>query len=338
MRAELIHRQPSKILVGFATCLALGILSISCGGGATEVVPAPGDSPSISLSPVNLSFGNQRLDSCSSPQSVLLANTGNATLTITSLAITGANAGDFAQTNTCGSSVGAGANCTINVTFTPIASGTRTASVTITDNANGSPQAVSLTGTGASSTPTVSLSVSSLAFGSQPVDVTSSSQAATLTNTGGASLGITSIALTGTNAGDFSQTNTCGNSVGAGAKCTIAVMFTPSAAGNRAASLSITDNASGSPQAASLSGTGSHDVILTWTASSSTGVVGYKIYRGTSSAGESSTPLNSTPINATIYADTNVTAGVTYYYVVTAVAADGGTQSADSNEASAAAL
>jgi hypothetical protein len=86
---------------------------------------------------------------------VTLNNTGNASLSLTSVAITGTNAGDFAQTNDCGNSVAAGGDCTISVTFTPTASGTRTASVTITDNASGSPQTVTLTGTGTSTGPIV---------------------------------------------------------------------------------------------------------------------------------------------------------------------------------------
>jgi fibronectin type 3 domain-containing protein len=112
------------------------------------------------------------------------------------------------------------------------------------------------------------------------------------------------------------------------------VMFTPSVVGGEVASLSISDNASGSPQAVSLSGTGIHDVILSWAASASSGVVGYDVYRGISSGGESTTPLNSTPINGTTFVDGNVTAGATYYYVVTAVASDG-VQSAASNETQA---
>jgi hypothetical protein len=157
-----------------------------------------------------------------------------------------------------------------------------------------------------------------------------------LTNGGNATLSITSVAITGTNAGDFAEVaDTCGSSVAAGGSCTIGVTFTPSLASVEAASLSITDNAGGSPQTASLSGTGTHDVILSWTASATSGVMGYYVYRGTSSGGESSTALNSTPINGTSYADASVTAGTTYYYVVTAVASDGVTQSADSNEAQA---
>jgi fibronectin type 3 domain-containing protein len=105
--------------------------------------------------------------------------------------------------------------------------------------------------------------------------------------------------------------------------------------GNLSASLTVTDNAPGSPQSVSLSGGGSHDVVLTWTASATPGVSGYYVYRGTASGKESTTPLNSTPIDGTLYADSNVTDGQTYYYKLTAVGANGATQSVQSTEASA---
>ena len=158
---------------------------------------------------------------------------------------------------------------------------------------------------------------------------------AALSNTGSAALGITSIAFTGANATDFTEVDTCSPSVAAGGNCTIAISFTPSAAGAVTASLTITDNASGSPQAVLLSGTGTHDVILSWTASATSGLDGYNVYRGTTSGGESATPLNSTPTNGTTYTDENVIAGTTYYYLVTAIASDGVTASAASNETSA---
>jgi hypothetical protein len=212
--------------------------------------------PAVSLSPTSLAFGNQTVGTTSTARALTLTNTGSATLTITSIALTGINSSDFAQTNTCGTSVSAGATCTISVTFRPMAAGSRTASVSITDNATGSPHSVGLTGTGVSSAPAVSLSPTSLAFGNQTVGTTSTARAVTLTNTGSATLTITSIALTGTNSGDFAQTNTCGTSVGAGAKCTISVTFKPTAAGSRTASVSTTDNATGSPHTISLAGTG----------------------------------------------------------------------------------
>jgi hypothetical protein len=143
------------------------------------------------------------------------------------------------------------------------------------------------------------------------------------------------MAFTATDAADFTEVDTCRPSVAAGGKCTIAVLFTPSAIGTRTAALSITDNASGSPQSVSLSGSGMHDVILSWTASTTPGVTGYNVYRGTTSGGESSTPLNSTPLGSTTYTDANVTVGATYYYLVTAIACNEVTQSAASNEVAA---
>jgi hypothetical protein len=289
-----------------------------------------------SLSPTSLTFASQVVGATSAAQTITLNNTGNLALSISSIALTGTNASDFAQTNNCGASVAAGTNCTISVTFKPTAGGTRTAAVTLTDNATGSPQTVSLTGTGTSAGPAASLSPTSLAFGNQqPIDVTSSAQTVTLSNTGNAALSITSLALTGTNAGDFDQSNTCPSSLAAGDNCTIVVFFTPSIAGTEAASLSITDTASGSPQTVALSGAGIHDVILSWTASTTSGVVGYNVYRGTTSGGPYPTELNSSPINGTAYTDATVQAGQTYYYVVTAVASNDVTQSADSTQVSA---
>ncbi len=167
--------------------------------------------------------------------------------------------------------------------------------------------------------------------------MTSSAQTVTLSNTGNATLSLTSITTTGTNAGDFAQTNTCGSSVAAGANCAIAVMLTPSGGGTRTATLSISDNASGSPQTVQLSGTGTHYVVLSWTASATAGIFGYDVYRGAASTGPFS-QLNSSPISDAAYTDEKVQAGQTYYYVVSAIASDSSsqTESANSNVASAA--
>ena len=305
-------------------------------GNATLTLTIAASAAVASLSPSGLTFASQAVGVTSTAQTVTLKNTGNAALSITGLALAGTNAGDFAQTNNCGASVAAGANCTINVTFTPAASGTFTAAVTLTDNATGSPQTVSLSGTGASAGAGANVSPSSLAFGNEPVDMTSSSQTVTLNNTGSAALSITSISFTGADPADFSEVNTCSPSVAAGGTCTIVILFTPSASGARTASLSITDNFSGSPQSVALSGTGTHDVILTWTEDSpAVTILGYNIYRGTTPGGESSTPLNTSPVPGATFTDVNVQAGQTYYYVLTAVSAEGNTQSADSKEVSA---
>ncbi len=77
-----------------------------------------------------------------------LTNTSSTAATVSSVGITG----DFAQTNTCGGSIAAGASCTVSVTFRPTASGTRTGSLTIASSASNSPTTVALTGTGAGAT------------------------------------------------------------------------------------------------------------------------------------------------------------------------------------------
>ena len=87
-----------------------------------------------------------------------------------------------------------------------------------------------------------------LAFGPQPVQTASAPQQVTLTNTGSAALTITNIAVTGTNSSAFVFPNPCGASLAPGANCAITGHLTPATAGPMAATLSIADNASGSPQ------------------------------------------------------------------------------------------
>jgi hypothetical protein len=209
--------------------------------------------PTCSVSPASLSFATQLLGTTSAPKSATLTNTGNATMSITSIGITGTNPVDFTQSNTCGTSLAVGHKCIISASFKPTATGKRTAAVSIADNAEPpNPQTVGLTGTGTE----VKLVPTSLSFGSQKVGTTSAPKSVTMTNVGTTVLTISGISLTGTNAGDFSQTHTCGGTLGAGASCTISVTFHPSATGARSAALSISDNGGGSPQKVPLSGTG----------------------------------------------------------------------------------
>jgi hypothetical protein len=183
-----------------------------------------------------------------------LTNTGTGSVTISSIQITGTNPTDYAQTNNCPSVLKQGAKCTITVTFAPLVTGNLSASVSVTDNATGSPQTVSLTGSGV--LPNVQLSPKSLTFATQKVGTTSPPQSITLTDNGGGTLNISSITITGTNPADFAQTNNCPPSLPTTGTCTITVTFKPTATGSRTAAVTITDNASSSPQKASLSGTG----------------------------------------------------------------------------------
>lgn len=208
--------------------------------------------PNATLSPSSLIFSTRAIGTTSSAKTITLTNPGAASLGISSIAITGTNAGDFSQTHTCGSSLASTAKCTISVSFKPTASGTRTAAVSVTDNASGTPQKVALSGTGTAA----KLSTGSLGFGVESIGTASGGKSVTLTNVGTTGFNITAIAITGANAGDYLQTHTCGSSLGASASCTITVTFKPTASGTRTAALSLSDSAAGSPQTVALSGSG----------------------------------------------------------------------------------
>jgi hypothetical protein len=244
----------------------VGIADFNRDGKLDLAVAAPGSStfsvllqtPTGSLSPTSLTFAAHVVGTRSSAQQVSLTNTGPLELSIAGISISGKNAPDFSEANNCPSTLAIGAMCTIDVTFAPTQVGPRSASVTITDNAAASPQQIALSGIGVMSGPNATLSPASIAFGTQLVNTTSPAQSVTLTNNGTAMLAIASIATTG----DFGQTNTCGSSLAILASCTIAVTFAPKQQGNRTGTLSVKDNAPGSPQTVSLSGTGTVGVQL----------------------------------------------------------------------------
>src|SRR5205814_27421 len=108
--------------------------------------------PAVTLSATDLMFGSYAIGVPSSLQTVTVTNNGPGPLAVTKVTTSGA----FSQTNNCVGTVAALANCTINVTYTPTASGPQAGFLTITDNAVASPQTVSLTGTGVSPTATAS--------------------------------------------------------------------------------------------------------------------------------------------------------------------------------------
>jgi hypothetical protein len=124
--------------------------------------------PAVSLSANSLVFASRKLGTTSASQSVVLTNTGDAPLDITSISVTGADASSFVFTNACGSKVAAAKTCSIQGHFTPAAAGALTAAVIITDNAGDSPESIALsgTGTGTADTLRVASSTSPSTFGS----------------------------------------------------------------------------------------------------------------------------------------------------------------------------
>jgi FG-GAP-like repeat/FG-GAP repeat len=140
-------KRPTWLALTAATMLVLVWAGCSGGsGGGTASTPPP--APAAAILPSSLTFSSQNQGTSSAAHSVTLSNSGNAGLSITAISVGGANSGDFQQTNNCGSSVVAGGSCSIGVTFTPTAMGSRSATLSIGDNATGSPQLVSLAGTG----------------------------------------------------------------------------------------------------------------------------------------------------------------------------------------------
>jgi hypothetical protein len=261
---------------------ALAVVSFSW------LIAAPTSSAqTVSLSPTSLSFGSVALGKSSSPLPVTLTNTGNATLTITKIAFAGTNPADFGETQNCGTTVLAGAKCTINVTFTPSAGGARSSSLTVTDNASGSPQKVSLSGTGLA--PGVSFTPTSLTFANQLIGSGSAAQSITVKNTGQAPLTISGIAPAGANGADYSLTHSCGTSLAVGATCTITATFTPTAAWSRTAAIMMTDNALGSPHVMGLAGSGVSGGVASVSPSTLTFA---KQLMGTTSASQSATLKN----------------------------------------------
>jgi hypothetical protein len=128
-----------------------GQLDLAAGNSGTNTVSVLlQQRPALwaSVSPATLSFASHILGTRSAAQIIKVSNSGTAALSISKITIGGTNPGDFAQTNTCGSSVAAGGSCAISVTFAPTAAGTRSASVSVSDDASGSPQTVPLSGTG----------------------------------------------------------------------------------------------------------------------------------------------------------------------------------------------
>jgi hypothetical protein len=180
---------------------------------------------------------------------------GSTNVTISGVGITPGTADAAAYTfvNHCTTPLKPGKSCTIAVTFLADAVGTLTATLNLTDNTVGSPQQVSLTGTVIN--PVAQFNPTKLAYGTHAVG-SHTTLPVQLTNTGQTPLNISNIAIGGTNAGDFSQANNCPAILATTMSCTISVTFTPTVAGSRAGTLTVTDNVAAGKSTVALTGTG----------------------------------------------------------------------------------
>jgi Putative Ig domain len=130
--------------------LVASVALVALGAGSALATSAP----AVSLSPTSLTFASQATGTTSAPQTITATNTGSASLFFNNVAIGGADPLDFTivDDQCIGTTLPAGASCTISGTFSPTTTGTRTATVTYTDNAPNSPQTATLTGGGTGTT------------------------------------------------------------------------------------------------------------------------------------------------------------------------------------------
>jgi len=230
----------------------------SAAGSVTQNFTLVVTGPIVTVSPTSVNLGTVYLYLDLNISTITVTNTGTTTLNISKVTLTpgpGTNSDDFnIIDNDCSATLAAGKSCNIYILFFSGNVGQVSATLNIADNAPGSPQQVTFSANVIN--PQASLSPRSLNFGTVKVKTHSNAQTVTLTNSGTTPLTISSISVTGSNAGDFAQSNACPSSLAAGAKCTISVVFTPTATGNRSANLTFIDNAVVGTQYVPLSGKG----------------------------------------------------------------------------------
>lgn len=202
-------------------------------------------------------FGRWHAVGSKSPTyTLVLSNWGTNPMTFTSKTITG----DFSIGTGCTTKVAPGSSCKLQLNFKPTAAGTRTGTLTLVDSDPSSPQVVNLTGQGTN----VSLSPAPVLFGPPTANGGPNSQpfgssypvSVALTNKGKTPLTISNIAIGGTWANQYSQTNNCVGTIAAGASCKISAVYTPTITGFSPAPMTITSNDSESPMILYLQGQG----------------------------------------------------------------------------------
>lgn len=212
-----------------------------------------GIAPRVVLSTTSIDFGDQSINKGSQAYEVLLTNSGNEPLTISSITTDA----PYSLTDNCSDEVAVDASCNIFITFTPTEVAEFAGQVLITDDAADSPQIISLVGRGIDpGTPDISFSRTSVDFGAQAINLLSIPQTVTVKNSGTAPVVISAI----TASSNFAMEDTaCVKTLAEDETCTLSILFQPSAVEAYSGIITITDNVSGSPQIISLIGRGVQD-------------------------------------------------------------------------------
>ncbi|MGA9542856.1 MAG: choice-of-anchor D domain-containing protein [Candidatus Sulfotelmatobacter sp.] len=311
-----------------------GSISLTIGGSSTTIdiaLSGTGVAPAtLTATPASLTFTNISVGQ-NQAQTETVKNVGgeNATVSQVTVAGTGFSISGMSAPMT----LFPGQSASFTVTFAPESAGSFPGSVAIDSNASNPTLSISLTGSAVAQS-AGTLAVSSVNVGSVVVG-TSGTQTGTL-SASGASVSVSSVSLSGTNPSEFSISGlTFPVTVTTTQPVTFTVKFTPGASGTASASASFASTASNTPTAGSLTGTGTaapvHTVNLKWTASATTGVTSYNVYRAiySGSACGSYTNIGSSPSSNPAYTDSVVADGTTYCYATTAVDPSG--ESAYSN-------
>jgi hypothetical protein len=215
--------------------------------------------PALAPDPGSGNFGNQRVGTVSAAKTFTITNSGDAPLHPTSVAITGANQADFnkASDDCTSAAVAAGGSCSIAVTFSPSATGTRDASIHIASDAPPGANDIALTGIGTGVAPNLSVSPRKGKFGKVDVDGGHAKKKFTITNSGTAELHVTTIKLKGAKGNYRAKTRACtGNPIATGASCAFKVTFDPGDPGTHKAKVAIASDGGDATVKLAGSGTG----------------------------------------------------------------------------------
>ena len=198
----------------------------------------------VNISPAALTFAAQKIGLPSTAQTITVSNDTGAAMSITSITATG----DFTQTNNCGAFLATDLTCTVQVTFTPTSTGVRSGMLSIID-ATGT-HTVSLSGSGAASS--IGIDRMTIDYGSLLINA-SRSETIVITSNGAADLNISALQIHGIG---FDYNSTCPARLAIGKTCTVTARFTPTATGSSSGTLTIRDDAPGSPHVVALTGWG----------------------------------------------------------------------------------
>ena len=303
-------RDRASAFQGFLLLATLGIGAGSTHAQTTFTLEAIPSAVSIGTVPVGSSVS----------QSIQIKNYGTQSTTISSASISSSL---FTTSGlTLPLTLAAGTTKTFTLRFSPTQTGSYTGTVTFKSIRGATELTIPLSGSGTVATRTITASPSSLNFGNESIG-NSEKLAVTLKNTGNSSLTLSQISLTGIDASISSGLN--GATIAAGQSATLDITFAPKSVEQMTGSVKIASNASNSPTVIQLSGTGvsseAHSVNLSWQASTSSGVIGYNVYRAISGSGFAK--LVSAPVSGLKYTDGTVQPGKTYTYVVTSVTSSG---------------